>query len=80
MRMCMTRLVPSTLALDFGGAPLATIQDSMDLGMGLDIDQVTPTPILAIPPGDRFLVPVDQAPVLRLQRMPHHNFSSERTR
>lgn len=76
----MTRLVLSTLALDSGGVHLGTTQDSMDLGMGLDIDQVTRTPILAIPTEDRFLVPVDQAPVLRLQRMPHHNFSSERTR
>ena len=76
----MTRPVPSTQVQDSGGAPLATIQDS--LGMGLDIDQGTPiiTPILAIPPADRFLVPADQAPVLRLQRMHRHECSSERTR
>ena len=76
----MTRPAPSTLVLGSGGAPLATIQDSP--GMGLDIDQVTPIiiPILAFPPADRFLVPADQAPVLRLQRMPRHNFSNARTR
>jgi len=49
--------------------------------MGLDIDQgIQDIPILAIPPADRFLIPADQAPVRRLQRMHRHNFSSERTR
>lgn len=49
--------------------------------MGLDIDQdIQDIPILAIPPADRFLIPADQAPVRRLQRMHHHNFSSEGTR
>ncbi len=78
MRTYMTRPAPSTLVPGSGGAPLATIRDSM--GMGLDIDQVTPIPILAIPPADRFLVPADQAPVLRLQQMHRHECSSERTR
>jgi hypothetical protein len=48
----------------------------MGLAMDLGIDQVTHTPILHIPPADRFLVPADQAPVLRLQRMHRHECSS----
>lgn len=48
----------------------------MVLGMDLDIDQFTPIPILVIPPEDRFLVPADQVPVPRLQRMHRHECSS----
>ena len=78
----MTRPTPSTLVRDSGGAPSPTIQDTQGTtGMGLDmdlgIDQDTPTPILAMPPVDRILVPADQALVLRLQRTHRHECSSE---
>ena len=76
MSMYMTRPVPSIIVPDSGGALLGTIQDST--GMGRDIVQVTP--LLVITPTDRIRVPADQATMLRLQRMPRHNFSSGRTR
>lgn len=68
----MTRPAPSTQVPNSGGSHLATIQDS--LGMGLDIDQVTP--ILTFSSADRLLVAVDQTPVLRLQRMHRHIFQA----
>ena len=76
MPTCMTRPAPSTLVQDSGGAPLATIQDSPDMGLG--IDRVTPiiTPTLAFPPADRLPIPADQASVLRLQRMHRHECSN----
>lgn len=73
MLTCIAKPAPSTRVLDSGGAPLATIQDSP--GMDLDIDQGIP--ILVITPVDPLLVQVGQASVVRLQRMRHHNFSSE---
>ena len=78
MPMCIIRPAPSTLVPDSGGAPLATTQGfpGMGLDMDLGIDRVTPTPILAMPPVDRFPVQADQAPVLRLQRMHRHECSS----
>jgi hypothetical protein len=76
MPTCMTGPILSTPVLDSGGAPLATIQDSP--GMDLDIDQGIP--ILVITPVDPLLVQVGQASVRRLQRMRHHNFSSEGSR
>jgi hypothetical protein len=78
--MCMIKPVPSTRVLDSGGAPLATIQGS--LGMGLGIDQGTRIiiPVLAMPPADRFLTPAGQALVLRLLQMRRHECSSDKTR
>lgn len=79
MLTCMTRPTPSTLIQDSGGVPLPTIQDStgtMDPGMDLGIDRVTPTLILAISPADRFLLQAHQVPVPHLQRMHHHECSS----
>ena len=60
----------------FGGAPLATIQDSPGIGLAIDRVALILTFLLA----DRLLDPADQAPVLRLQRMHCHIFSSKRTR
>ena len=76
----MIKPVPSTRILDSGGAPLATIQDSP--GTGLDIDQaiLIIIPVPAITPADPLLVLADQALVLRLQRMPRHECSNDRTR
>lgn len=78
--MCTTRPAPFTRVQDFGGAPLATTQDF--LGMGLDLDQGIHIiiPVRAITPADPLLVPAGQAPVLRLQRMLRRECSSERTR
>jgi len=80
MPTSMTPPDPSTLTQDFGGAPLATIQDSP--GTGLGIDQGTPIiiPVQAITPADPPLAPAGQVLVLRLQRMHRHNSSSERIR
>ena len=82
---CTTGLALSTRLPDSGGAPLRTIQDFPDMGqedMGQDIDQGIPIiiPVPAIPLADRFLTPADQALVLRLQRMPRHECSDDRTR
>jgi hypothetical protein len=46
------------------------------------LDRATPIliPIMVIPPADRLLVSMGQAPALRLQRMHRHECSSERTR
>jgi hypothetical protein len=82
---CTTGLALSTRLPDSGGAPLGTIQDFRDMGredMGQDIAQGIPIiiPVPAIPRADRFLTPVDQALVLRLQRMHRHECSSGRTR
>ena len=78
--MCMIKPVLSTRVLDSGGVPLASIQDFRD--MGLDIAQGIRIIIrvLAMFLADRFLTPADQALVLRLQRMPRHECSSDRTR
>jgi hypothetical protein len=80
MPMCMTGPVPSTPVPGFGGAPLATIQDSP--GMDLDIDPGTPIliPIMATPQAGHPPIPVGQASVLRLQRMHRHECSGDRTR
>ena len=82
---CTTGLALSTRLPDSGGVPLATIQDFRDMGredMGQDIDQGIPIiiPVPAIPRADRFLTLADQALVLRLQRMPRHECSNDRTR
>jgi hypothetical protein len=76
----MTGPLPSTPVQGSGGAPLATTQDSP--GMDLDIDQGTPIliPITATPQAGSLPIPVDQASVLRLQRMHRHECSGDRTR
>jgi hypothetical protein len=80
MPTCMTSPIPSTLVPDSGGAPLPTIQDSLD--MGLVIDLVTPMaiPIMATLPADLLPILVGQASVLRLHRMHHRECSSEGSR
>lgn len=82
---CTTGLALSTRLPDSGGVPLDTIQDFRDMDledMGLDIAQGIPIiiPVPAMPLADRFLIQVDQALVLRLQRMPRHECSNDRTR
>lgn len=78
--MCMIKPVLSIRTLDSGGAPLAIIQGSLGMDLGIDPGTRIIIPVLAMPLADRFLTPADQASVLRLQRMHRHNFLSERTR
>jgi hypothetical protein len=80
MPTCTTSPVPSTLVPDSGGAPLATIQDSP--GMDLGIDLVTPMaiPIMVTLLADLLPILVGKASVLRLHRMHHHECSSEGSR
>lgn len=74
MPTCMTGPVPSTPVQGSGGAPLATIQDSP--GMDLGIDQVIP--IMATLQAGPLPIPVGQASILRLQRMHRHECSGDR--
>lgn len=90
MPTCMTKPVLSTRILDYGGAPLRTIQDFLDMGqedmgqedMGRGIDQAIPIiiPVSAFLQVGRFLTPAGQALVLRLRRMPRHECLEDRTR
>ena len=75
--MCIINPVLSTRVLDSGGAPLATIQGSLDMDLGIDLGTRIFIPVLAMPLADRFLTPAGQALVLRLLRMRRHECSSE---
>ena len=74
----MIKPVLSTRVLDSGGAPLATIQGFLGMGLGIDPGTRIIIPVPAMPLADRFLTPAGQALVLRLLRMRRHECSSDR--